>query len=234
MAKRITIELDLDKLGIINPHFYIHGKELMVDDIINYTPERIVYVAILELKELSPDSADLALRKERILKNYNLENFEILSVRKGTGTYSVLVSQKFPSVIRKLIRRYYESIFLIPPIRISKEMMKFNFLVNENGSERFLDLLRELGVSYTVTKTSGVFSEADSEQIRLTQKNYLTAKQKTVLNKAFELGLYDIPRRLSIKQLSKELGISAASTHRILKRIERKAIVKLIDVLQQD
>ncbi len=229
MAKRITVELDLDMLGIVNPHFYVHEKELLVNDIINYTPDRIIYVADLETKDLPVEATTLVSKKEKILSDYNLEDFEILSARKRAGIYSMLVSQRFPPVLKRLIKRYYELIFLVPPIRISRESMIFNFLMISSESEVFLDLLKELGVPYSVTKTSGVFREETPSGQVVEQKDSLTAKQKSVLRKAYNMGLYDIPRKISMKQLSQVLGISTASTHRTLKRIERKAIAMLLD-----
>lgn len=229
MAMKITIDLDLNMFGVVNPHFYAHEKELLVNDIINYTPDRIIYVADLETKDLPIEMSALVTKKEKILSDYNLEFFEILSVRKNAGTYSVLISQKFPPVLKRLIKRYYESIFLIPPIRISVESMKFNFLMISSKSEVFLNLLKELGVPYTVTKTSGMLRELVPRDQGFKPRDSLTPKQKSVLRKAYDMGLYDMPRKISMKQFSQILGISPASTHRILKRIERKAIAKLLE-----
>lgn len=231
MVKKITIELDLNKLHIINPHFYVHGEELLISDIINYTPNRIVYVASLEMKDMKKDNVLLESKKEEILKRYNLERFETFSIDKISNRYTVLISQKFPAVLKGLIKRYYDTIFLVPPIRISRESMKFNFLVLENESKKFLALLDELNVSYSVKKTSELFSERIPTKSYYAKSKNLTSRQAKVLKIAYDLGYFDIPRKLSMKQFSSELEISPASTHRILKRIERKAIIGLLETL---
>ena len=102
MAKRITIELDLNRLGIIDPHFYVHEKELLVHDIINYSPDRIVYIASLEGKDIKKSSLTLSSKKEGLLKLYNLESFEILSIGNGSHEYTILVSQRVPPILKKL------------------------------------------------------------------------------------------------------------------------------------
>ena len=231
MAKRITIELDLNRLGIIDPHFYVHEKELLVHDIINYSPDRIVYIASLEGKDIKKSSLTRLSKKEELLNLYNLESFEILSIGNESYEYTILVSQRVPPVLKKLIKRYYETIFLVPPISISQRSMKFNFLVVKHESKKFLELLNELDVPYTIRKSSEVFSNGRIPVPFLANSFGLTKRQAIVLKKANDLGYFDIPRKLTMKQFSIELGISPASTHRILKRIERKAIIKLLENL---
>ncbi|MCL4420199.1 MAG: helix-turn-helix domain-containing protein [Candidatus Thermoplasmatota archaeon] len=231
MAKKITIELDLNRLGVIDPHFYVHEKELMVHDIINYSPDRIVYIASLEGKDIKKSSLTRLSKKEELLNLYNLESFEILSIGRRSDQYTILISQRVPPVLKKLIKRYYETIFLVPPINISQRSMKFNFLVVKHETKKFLELLKELDVPYTIRKTSGVFSAGGPLAPFPAKSCELTKKQATVLKKANDLGYFDIPRKLTMKQFSIELGISPASTHRILKRIERKAIIKLLENL---
>ncbi|MCW6168194.1 MAG: helix-turn-helix domain-containing protein [Thermoplasmatales archaeon] len=231
MAKSITIELDLKKLGIINPHFYVHEKELLVHDIINYGPDQIVYIASLEGKDIKKSSLTLLSKKEELLKLYNLESFEILSTGNRSGEYTILISQRVPPVLKKLIERYYETIFLVPPIKISQESMKFNFLIIKHESKKFMELLKELDVPYTIKKTSDVFSNGGMSVSSPAKSARLTKKQVIILKKAYDFGYFDIPRKLTMKQFSIKLGISLASTHRILKRIERKAIIKLLENL---
>ncbi|MBN1785849.1 MAG: helix-turn-helix domain-containing protein [Candidatus Methanofastidiosa archaeon] len=50
----------------------------------------------------------------------------------------------------------------------------------------------------------------------------LTNRQKNVLKKAYDYGYFDIPKRISLKELSNEIGISPSSTDEIIKRAQKK------------
>ncbi|HPR41939.1 MAG TPA: helix-turn-helix domain-containing protein [Candidatus Methanofastidiosa archaeon] len=52
----------------------------------------------------------------------------------------------------------------------------------------------------------------------------LTNRQKCVLKKAYDLGYFDIPKRISLKELSGEIGVSPSSTDEIIKRAQKKII----------
>jgi len=52
----------------------------------------------------------------------------------------------------------------------------------------------------------------------------LTHRQKGVMHKAYDLGYFDIPKRISLKELSSEIGISPSSTDEIIKRAQKKIV----------
>jgi len=52
----------------------------------------------------------------------------------------------------------------------------------------------------------------------------LTIRQKCVLKKAYDLGYFDIPKKVSLKELSNEIGVSPSSTDEIIKRAQKKII----------
>ncbi|MHC1609112.1 MAG: helix-turn-helix domain-containing protein [Candidatus Methanofastidiosia archaeon] len=52
----------------------------------------------------------------------------------------------------------------------------------------------------------------------------LTPRQRKVLTAAFEMGFFDVPKRITLKELSEKVGVSASSADEIIKRAENKII----------
>ncbi len=67
-----------------------------------------------------------------------------------------------------------------------------------------------------------------SEVSKVKKEEELTLLQDRVIRMAWYLGYYDIPKKVTIKDMSKILGISPATLHEILQRAERKIIFSYI------
>jgi predicted DNA binding protein len=55
-------------------------------------------------------------------------------------------------------------------------------------------------------------------------KGSLTAKQKRIVQLAFEYGYFDYPRQIRQRELAKLCGISSSSLSEILRRAEKGAV----------
>ncbi len=214
MLKLVTVNLDISKMGIVNSHFYMHDKKLIVEDIINYNTERIVYIATLERKDFIENIEKILLKKQDFLKKYNLENFEIISLDKMKKNYRLLIIQNFPSIISEIIRTYGNEIFIVPPIVISRENMEFNFLTL--SSKGFLKMLKKLGVNYNIKKSVNIYPEKS--------KIKFTKRQMDVLNLTYSSGYFESPKKIKLSEIASMLNISIPSAQRLIKRIEKKCI----------
>ncbi len=64
--------------------------------------------------------------------------------------------------------------------------------------------------------------------VKINKDEELTILQDRIVRMAWSLGYYDIPKKITIKEMSDILGIAPATLHEILKRAERKIINKYV------
>ncbi len=76
-----------------------------------------------------------------------------------------------------------------------------------------LDRMKKEQVDVKILKLSSV---ADIEN--------LTAHQRNLVQTALEEGFFDYPRRITLRELSKKMGISASTASEVLRRAERKIL----------
>lgn len=67
------------------------------------------------------------------------------------------------------------------------------------------------------------FLIADLENLRM-NKRILTAKQEKVLRLAYELGYFDFPRRVSLKEIAEKAGSNISTVSEILRRAVKNLI----------
>lgn len=93
---------------------------------------------------------------------------------------------------------------------------KWRLLVRD--SEQLKTLLAKLerqGIKATVGELSGVKAGGQ-----------LTSRQREILAKAISLGFFEFPRRLSLTELSEQVGIKPSTLSQILRAAEEKIITK--------
>ena len=76
-----------------------------------------------------------------------------------------------------------------------------------------LDRMKKEQVDVKILKLSSV---ADVEN--------LTSHQRNLVETALEEGFFDYPRRITLRELSKKMGISASTASEVLRRAERKIL----------
>ncbi|MDY6765510.1 MAG: helix-turn-helix domain-containing protein, partial [Halobacteria archaeon] len=59
--------------------------------------------------------------------------------------------------------------------------------------------------------------------------NPLTEKQREVLQTAYDLGYYDVPRDASTKDIAEELGVNGSTVSEHLQRAERNLLSSILD-----
>jgi predicted DNA binding protein len=98
---------------------------------------------------------------------------------------------------------------------------------NSTQVGKFFRLVRRTGISY------GVVSLEDARFSPLSPLNKLTENQRRVLISAYELGYYDLLRRISTGQLAAKLGMhdSTFVVHRI--KAERRLIAAVLSWLNE-
>ncbi|GBC75544.1 hypothetical protein HRbin06_00862 [archaeon HR06] len=107
-------------------------------------------------------------------------------------------------------------------LRISSEgedKLRWTLLLDGYRSfKRLLHLLEKQGVSYKV-----------DEIVKVKEKKFLlTPKQEEILRICLDLGFYDIPRKIELKDLAKILGISARALSERIRRAHKRLVLKAV------
>ncbi len=84
------------------------------------------------------------------------------------------------------------------------------------GREALTDLLDKLKKEKIDVKIVRLTSVADVET--------LTVHQRSIVQTALEEGYFDYPRRVSLRQLAKGVGVSSATVSEVLRRAEKKIL----------
>ena len=210
--KSIQMYLDLPKLGMVNEHFYLHNKKLLVTKIINYDGEHISYIAELSRSDFV-DEKTIMTKKREIIQRYSLETFEILSIDRKNSSYKVLIVQKLPKNFLYIYKKLNYKAFILPPILVSKENIMVTLIIKDNEMEKLLKILVEIGIDYKIIKKTEIPREKG-----------LTIRQWEIAMTAIRLGYYSIPKGAKLKDIAKKFGISVPAVQRILRSVEIKAI----------
>ncbi len=102
--------------------------------------------------------------------------------------------------------------------------------MRENGMMRWVLLLdshKTLRRLLRILEDSSMEYEIEKIQHRM-ENVILTQRQREVIELAYRLGYYDIPRRITLEKLSEILDISPRAVSEILRRAERKILDRVI------
>jgi predicted DNA binding protein len=103
---------------------------------------------------------------------------------------------------------------------ITRGLEKWSLVIDDKTfKESILPDLKEKTYSLKINERENIF----------TVKNLLTSKEMEILYKAYKLGYFDWPKRIDLKELSEELGISKSATLQTLRRATNKLIKSFID-----
>ncbi|MCU0799727.1 MAG: helix-turn-helix domain-containing protein [Candidatus Thermoplasmatota archaeon] len=175
------------------------------------------YILVVEVKwKGSPDLASV----ERLKL---VERAEEIS-RDG-NTSILIVSGKFPEVYREVIRKFFDTFncFIEFPARFTLGTMTGSIVGTQEDINRFLKFAESWGATYEVIsvrkyhpKLEGVLST-------------LTPKQSTCLGAAVRLGYFDVPRKVSSRELASKLDISHSTMLEHIKKGQRQILSALFN-----
>ncbi len=161
------------------------------------------------------------------------EEWTILDVLKETdNTYTCLLKTEYKEGI-KFKQLYSEEFFtqirqlfgldiiFDLPIILTEEKVVITFVVSNEIIKEFLDIVGQLGEVKNVAFQPAAFSDYSI-------LSCLTERQKEVIQTAKKSGYYDVPRKISTEELSKELGISTATTIEHLRKAEQRIITSIL------
>ncbi len=165
-------------------------------------------------------AAELEHESRRIRALYGLETFELVERRPRTRDYILLVRQRNPEALRRWLTLAGGEISPTAPFRITAEKVVASFHGEERAIRRVLRRLDREEFPYRMLRAAGhpVVAEAGPGS--------LTALQARLLARAWVLGYYAVPRRITLSKLARQSGRSAPALGKILRRAEGRLVVR--------
>jgi predicted DNA binding protein len=144
---------------------------------------------------------------------------EFVNVLKSEGNrYTCILKVKVPKEFKKMMKQFKMDLIWTTPSLISQEKFIISCIGEEKDLKKFIELAKQLGNINNISFKKAVYQEHDI-------MSCLTQKQREIVIAAKKSGYYDMPRKISSKELSKKIGVSTAT---LLEHL-RKAEVRLME-----
>ncbi len=221
----VTLEFrteDLVTLGLIPPRFFERYEEVELLETLRL--EQGWRLQLLRLRRRGALKSETELEREsrRIRRMYGLESFELVDRRPRTRDYILLVRQRNPESLRRLLALSGGTITPTAPFRITPDQVIATFHGEEKPLRRVLSKLRREGLPYRVVRASSrpYFANAGIAS--------LTAPQRSAVARAWAFGYYTVPRRITLTRLAKTTGRSPPALGKMLRRAEGHLVARFL------
>jgi HTH DNA binding domain len=207
--KRLVVETDVSQLvkfvgdSIRNVDFF---------DVLHFLkeePEEIALICRVKFKDPAVNVMNLPWMAED----------EVQILDKGKDGALTLYYRGEPNLESKKL--WQSGGYLATPYEIRDGKIKLTFLGNNRQAKSFLSFLKKLEVVYKIDLLTEAKFGGDSPLRRLTEK------QRRVLQTAFNLGYYDIPRRIGSDELARKLGIRNPTLVAHRRKAERLLMIEI-------
>ena len=112
--------------------------------------------------------------------------------------------------------------YVATPFEISGGMIRLNFIGSGPEVKRFMKVIDKKWPHYKVASLTNASFSLNSPL------GVLTEKQRRVLVTAFNLGYYDMPRKVDSEEIARRLNIRASALVAHRRKAERRIIAKII------
>jgi predicted DNA binding protein len=140
----------------------------------------------------------------------------------GTSTYFIKITPKPEQKRPQNLSRLTSGGFLSAPIEVRDGRMKATFLGTAKQMRSILKSFDAAHVKYKVVSLIDAKFSPNSPLQRLTEK------QRNVLIKAYELGYYDRPRRISSEELAQKVNLSKSTLVAHRRKAERRVLTEVL------
>jgi len=219
----VTLEIrteDLALLGLIPEGLFAKYEEVELLETLRL--EQGWRLQLLRVRRRGPlkTASELERESRRIRSLYGLESFELVERRPRTHDYILLVRQRNPERLRRLLSLAGGEVSPTAPFRINSEKVIASFHGQERALRRVLKRLDREEFPYRVIRASGRPYVPDEGVAAL------TPLQSRLLARAWVMGYYTLPRRITLTRLAQQTGRSAPALGKVLRRAEGRIVAR--------
>jgi predicted DNA binding protein len=217
----VTLEFrteDLALLGVVPPGLFEKYEEIELLETLRL--EQGWRLQLLRVRRRGPlrTAAELERESRRIRAMYGLESFELVERRPRTRDYILLVRQRNPDRLRRLLSLAGGEIAPTAPFRVDAEKVVASFRGEERALRRVLRRLDREEFPYRILRSTGrPFASGEPGAT-------LTPLQSSLLARAWVLGYYTVPRRITLTRLARLTGRSPPGLGKVLRRAEGRLV----------
>ena len=221
----VTLELrtgELELLGIIPPRFFARYEEVELLETLRLEHGWRLQLLRIRRRGALREAEELERESRRIRRLYGLQSFELVERRPRTRDYIVLVRQRNPPALRKLLTVAGGQITLTAPFRMDAERVVATFHGPERVVRRILARLQREELTHRVLRAGAHPIVGDPAAASLTEK------QRAVVAKAWALGYYSVPRKITLTRLARTTGTSPPALGKMLRRAEGRLVARFL------
>jgi predicted DNA binding protein len=211
---------DLELLGMIPPGFFEKYEEAELLETLRLEKGWRLQLLRVRRRGALRTAAELEQESRRIRALYGLESFELVERRPRTRDYIVLVRQRNPERLSRWLSLAGGEIAPTAPFRITAEKVVASFHGEERALRRVLRRLDREEFPYRVVRASGRPFVPDGAN------SSLTPLQAKLVARAWVLGYYAVPRRITLTRLARQSGRSAPAVGKALRRAEGRLVAR--------
>jgi predicted DNA binding protein len=221
----VTLEFrtaDLELLGLVPAGFFEKYEEVELLETLRL--ERGWRLQLLRLRRRGSlrRASDLERESRRIRRAYGLQSFELVELRPRTRDYVLLVRQRNTPTLRRLLALAGGHVNPTAPFLLTPERVVASFYGEEAALRRVLSKLQREGLPFQVVRSS------PRPSLRPREAPSLTPRQQHLLVRAWTLGYYSVPRRITLTRLARLIGISPPAAGKLLRRAEGHLVAQFL------
>ena len=219
----VTLEFrseDLALLGLLPPGLFAKYEEIELLETLRL--EQGWRLQLLRVRRRGPlrTASELERESRRIRSLYGLESFELVERRPRTRDYIVLVRQRNSERLRRLLALAGGEVAPTAPFRLNAEKVVASFRGEERALRRVLKRLDREEFPYRILRSTGrPFAPEEASPL-------LTSLQAQWMGRAWVLGYYAVPRRITLSRLARQSGRSAPGLGKVLRRAEGRLVAR--------
>ena len=152
---------------------------------------------------------------QNLVGTNGISSIQVVKEDRARGEYIVMVKTHTTAGFDKLLKNFD---FIIDyPINIDRNGVKIPFISTQNHLKEVLEKVKKLiGNNFKVLNINPVKPNIETVQ------SLLTEKQQNIVTFAAKKGYFEIPRKISSKELSDHFDISTSAINEHLRKIEKR------------
>lgn len=170
-------------------------------------------IKIIDIRPISTERVrHLISIPHSLIDKFILDEGVLVKKHCSKGKSCIVIVDKRPCTICKIL--YSANVFLSSALFDEEGYTIYSFLIDREGLNELLKLLKSNGIKYRIIGITYID----------TKSSILSSTQEKVLFIALKMGLFDYPRRVTLKELASKLNLSPSTVDEIIRRGLKKLL----------
>ncbi|HZY70886.1 MAG TPA: helix-turn-helix domain-containing protein [Thermoplasmata archaeon] len=221
----VTLEFataDLESIGVVPREVFRRVEEVELLETLRLEHGWRLQLLRVRRRGALRTAGELERDTRRIRREYGLESFELVERRPRTRDYILLVRQRNAPTLRRLLDVAGGGVTPAAPFLLTPERVVASLRGEERSVRRVLRRLKTEGLPFRVVRTT------PRPYAVAREPRTLSPRQETALARAWTLGYYAVPRRITLTRLARVIGVSPPAVGKLLRRAEGHLVARFL------